>query len=341
MADGGVSLGLRATTASPRRALAWLLVLWSALVTHGSLHPWRFGAPTSLSLRWWEMWHQRSWWTTTGDVVGNVLLFVPWGLLAWLLWRNGTRPLRRALAVVAAGAAFAFALQLVQIVIPVRDPQASDVVWNTLGLLIGMACTRVPRPAGFDVHGLARYRVPLAMAALWQVLHWWPLKPGLSRVRMRGVWHALWQVPELVPLTALQAALSLLLLALLVRGLRARTLILCGSVALAVAGKLLTTGQPFTLSHAIGWLAGLGLGVVAWRLPLRPAALSGAAVALVCFAFKALRPLDLRDTALQAWWPALVAPVRGDAPTEPLAWVWVAYWLLAALILIRRSRSAA
>lgn len=339
-AAGGAQAGAGARAPSSRGALAWLLALWTALVTHGSLYPWRLDWSVSLGSRWWQMWHQPSWWTSTGDVLGNVVLFVPWGLLAWLLWRDERGREWRAAAVVVAGAWFAFALQLAQIVIPARDPQASDVAWNTLGVLLGIACTRLPRPSGIDAHGAARARVPLAMAALWLALQWWPLMPNLNRWHIRRVWHGLWQAPELAVSTALQAAFSLVLLALVWRSLRARAPMLCGLIALAVAGKLLTAGQVFTLSHLAGWAAGLGLAALAWRLPLRPVAWWGAATALVCFAFKALRPLDLRGTALQAWWPELAAPFSGTAPTDSLAWVWIAYWLLIALVLIRRARSA-
>ena len=67
-----------------------------------------------------HMVHQPSMWTSLGDVVGNVVLFVPVGMLGWALvhrWIGW----RRTLIVLAVGLAFAFALQVAQLFVPRRD----------------------------------------------------------------------------------------------------------------------------------------------------------------------------------------------------------------------------
>lgn len=121
--------------ADTRRVVRWLVLGYAVLVTLGSLYPWHFAWPASLSAAWAHMMNQRSWWTGWRDVVANVVLFVPVGVLGWALLRPSRLPmLLDAVLVIAAGFVFAFALQVAQIFVPRRDAAWSDVVWNTLGL---------------------------------------------------------------------------------------------------------------------------------------------------------------------------------------------------------------
>lgn len=122
-----------------RRVVRWLVLVYVVLVTLGSLYPWHFAWPPSLSEAWAHMMNQRSWWTGLRDVAANVVLFVPAGVLGWALLRpSRSLMLLGAVLVIGVGVAFAFALQVVQIFVPRRDAAWSDVVWNTLGLLGGL-----------------------------------------------------------------------------------------------------------------------------------------------------------------------------------------------------------
>lgn len=73
-------------------------------------------------------------WSSRGDVLGNVLLFLPWALVS--------RPLAGASAraqwsLLLSGLALAAGLQIMQIALPSRDAAVSDIVWNMVGLLLG------------------------------------------------------------------------------------------------------------------------------------------------------------------------------------------------------------
>jgi VanZ family protein len=323
-----------------RRALRWLLWLWAAFATHGSLYPWEFAWPASLPAAWAHMMHQDTWWTATGDVVGNVLLFAPIGALGWNLWREPRRGRwQRALVLMAAGVAFAFALQVAQIFIPARDAQLSDVVWNTLGLAIGMFGAASLPVARLARIGAAHVRIPLAMALWWICLQWWPLSPALNRRHIVRSLHLLWASPDWAALTAAQAALSLAVLGLLARALRPRLTIVVGCAVVAVMGKLMTAGQNVTVSHSVGLMAGTALAALSWRLSARRSAAFGAAIALLCFAVKTVRLLEMQlGDGLRAWLSPLL---RGSMGSDSLTWGWIAYWLLATLILAQIARNAA
>ena len=58
-----------------------LLLLCLLLITYGSLYPFHVVAPASLHDAWNAFITNFAVWTTRGDVIGNLALFVPLGLL--------------------------------------------------------------------------------------------------------------------------------------------------------------------------------------------------------------------------------------------------------------------
>ena len=72
------------------------------------------------------------------DDLLNLALFVPLGLA--VSWRS-----RRVAAAVVTGFLLSAAIELLQTVVPGRDPSLSDVVFNTLGTAIGALAGREPR----------------------------------------------------------------------------------------------------------------------------------------------------------------------------------------------------
>ena len=73
-------------------------------------------------------------------VIANVLLFVPWGFLAFVVADRATRPRRNAyLITLVAALAFATAIHLWQRFLPMRVTMPSDAIANALGALGGAA----------------------------------------------------------------------------------------------------------------------------------------------------------------------------------------------------------
>lgn len=69
------------------------------------------------------------------QIVGNVLLFVPFGFALPLALAR----CRKAAITVAVGAAVSLSIEVLQMVLPFRDPDIDDVVFNTVGTAIGYA----------------------------------------------------------------------------------------------------------------------------------------------------------------------------------------------------------
>ncbi len=314
------------------RATVWLAWIVFALVVHGSLYPWRFARPRSLAAAWDDMVQQPSLWTSLGDVVGNVVLFVPVGMLGWALVRRRIG-WRRTLLVLALGTAFAFVLQVAQLFIPYRSAALSDVVWNALGLLIGMAL--VAGGSRIHPHWLDRtsVRAPLAMTLLWLMLQWWPMVPRLDWQQIKNALKPLLLTPRWSILSAIEAALALLVLAMVMRPLRARAALLLALVVAGALGKLLMVHQALTLSRVVGWSVGLIGAWLLWRVPPRAAAWSIAAAALAWFTLDELRPFEFGDALGEFHWLPFAALLQGSLVANTWALTWHLFWLGTVMLL--------
>lgn len=321
-----------------RRATFWLAWVVAVLVVHGSLYPWRFAMPASLAQAWDHMVHQPSMWTTLGDVVGNVALFVPVGALGWSIvhrWIGW----RRTLIVLAVGVAFAFALQVAQLFVPQRDAALSDVVWNALGLLVGMALVA----GGSRIHlpwlGRESLRMPLTMVGLWIMLQWWPMVPRLDWQQIKNALKPLLLTPRWSAFSALEAALGLMVVGLMLRDVRWRGLLVLVLVAAAALGKLLMVHQALTLSRVSGWGIGL-LGVwLLWRAPARAAAWAMALAAWVWFTVDELRPFQFTDTVGEFHWLPFAALLQGSLVANTAALAWHLFWL-GTVMVVASARGA-
>jgi len=321
-----------------RRATFWLAWVVAVLVVHGSLYPWRFAMPVSLGQAWGHMVHQPSMWTTLGDVVGNVALFVPVGALGWALVHR-TIGWRRTLIVLAVGVAFAFVLQVAQLFVPQRDAALSDVVWNALGLLVGMVLVA----GGSRIHlpwlGRESLRAPQTMVVLWIMLQWWPMVPRLDWQQIKNALKPLLLTPRWSAFSALEAALGLMVVGLMLRAVRGRALLVLALVAAAALGKLLMVHQALTLSRVVGWGVGL-LGVwLLWRAPARVAAWAMALAAWVWFTVDELRPFQFTDTVGAFHWLPFAALLQGSLVANTAALAWHLFWL-GTVMLVASARGA-
>lgn len=129
-----------------RHAPSILLALVTAallLVTIGPVGQRLVGEEAPLGVLSLDLWLVSGTWTNGAlyEFLGNVALFVPWGVLA--LFVIGAR---RWWFAAALGVALTFAIELIQIPLPrISDPR--DLVANTLGVLIGIGIATVMRRA--------------------------------------------------------------------------------------------------------------------------------------------------------------------------------------------------
>ena len=107
------------------------------LIIYGSLYPFNFSVAKPDSLV--RLFFDGKLFTSAGDMLGNVLLFAPLGLIAMLNWAPAWGLTRAAISAALIGFSIALGLQILQIFLPARDAALADVIWNMAGMLSGAA----------------------------------------------------------------------------------------------------------------------------------------------------------------------------------------------------------
>ncbi|MCD2452519.1 VanZ family protein [Methylicorpusculum oleiharenae] len=115
-----------------------LFYLTVFLIFYGSVYPFNFHyVPFERDTLLGQLYQQDNIFGL-GDLIANIVLFVPYGALGILRHEFHRLPLKKAISLAFYGIIFSAALQLVQIYLPERVLSYSDVIWNMLGLFIGI-----------------------------------------------------------------------------------------------------------------------------------------------------------------------------------------------------------
>ena len=117
-----------------------------------------------------------------GDILANVILFVPIGFTGMHAARREASTVRRFLFVCLVGGIIAFLLQVMQILLPSRDENLQDVFWNVLGIAAGgvlahLAGTLSP-PSDVDNDDISL--VPLVLVGTWLIYRLIPFVPSID-----------------------------------------------------------------------------------------------------------------------------------------------------------------
>lgn len=117
--------------------MGFLLALTSALILYGTLYPFDFAVgahpgdvvsllTSSLNAR-----------PGRGDILSNVVLFLPFGFFAMQAWLPRAPRLVRLFVVLIMGAALSLGIECSQVYLPHRTPSLYDLALNVLGTLCG------------------------------------------------------------------------------------------------------------------------------------------------------------------------------------------------------------
>mgnify|MGYP001056581731 CR=1 FL=1 len=251
---------------SGTRILAIILLL----IAYGSLYPGNFSAPPAGSVhRFLTDFH---WFTSPGDVLGNIALFFPLGMAGVIFSRSGTSGRNKFIVLFFLSFVYAFALQFAQIWLPSRSAALTDVVWNVVGTISGMWAAHLVaahfrknkgKAASFDYSSL----FPLSILALWLLSHLIPLVPSLDWQKFKDALKPLFldfsfSFPELLMQAAGMFAVASAILALN----RPPALRLTGMLALTLLGKIVIVNLALNASTVTGLLAGYAGCLMVLRL---------------------------------------------------------------------------
>jgi VanZ family protein len=301
--------------------LLLLLLTAAALIAYGSLYPFNFDLAAYGAGEIHRLLTVDPLGTTRGDILGNVVLFAPLGLLGAAVRAGGGT--MRVLSVLLLGLAFAAALQVAQLFLPSRVPTLTDVVWNGLGLALGAAATAVPlvRRLLQNLERNLGTSVPGLLIAAWLGYRLAPFVPSVDFQLVKDSLKPLLLRPQLSALGVFHdfVAWSIVLhLWASVRRVGARDRL----ALLLIAGVL--AAEVFILDNTVSAsnVAGAFLAVVVWWLALHrvPARASGlAALLLALLVLQGLAPFDLRAAPASFHWVPFAGALGGNMMTAVIS----------------------
>lgn len=223
------------------------------------------------------------------DLLANTVLFVPFGLLGfWAMRHRGRRPLTAFLVVGGLGIALSLAIEVLQLFTRTRYTASTDLIVNTVGVVLGVGCGLLSVPAVERLRHselLQRWLCsPSAFGALAAAvgvaaLTWQPFLFSLDAGDLFPKLRDLVDDPFVLPETISREPLHFLMFFLFglgtaslfreqrVRGAVAKAVFLCTAAAFALEPtRLAVHHQTPAVSELAAKVAGCAVGAVAMAL---------------------------------------------------------------------------
>lgn len=180
-----------------------LLFLFAVIVSYGSIYPANFQMPAAdMSVVMQQFLQTCCVSTHAGDILANVLLFIPFGFLGMLAVADSAKSTRLVLFhVFFWGVLLALVLQLVQIYLPSRNQNLQDVAWNFLGIIGGAFAGNIARHYVSQSSSGSRQIVliPWILISAWLAYRLIPFVPALDFQGIKDSIKPLFLYAELIP----------------------------------------------------------------------------------------------------------------------------------------------
>ncbi len=160
-----------------------LVVAVSLLIIYGSLYPFNFDLESFDPGMLPALFDFRPGRTGRGDLLANIVLFLPFGFFAMQAAQHRTR-WTTWLAILVAGFILAHGIQIAQIVVPGRVPSSGDTLLNMVGCALGclLGTLRMPRLAAAT--DISTGPLPVStILALFLVV--WNLRPFIPSIDLQ------------------------------------------------------------------------------------------------------------------------------------------------------------
>lgn len=314
-----------------------LLILISVLIGYGSLYPFDFapgeGGLTELSTFFTQPDLQMS----RGDLVGNLLLFTPYGFVAASMAGTRKHPASALAVLLGLGGSLALALQFAQLWLPSRVPALGDVFVNIAGMLLGVTAAGLARRLMPSLPGnRAQPLIPLGLALSWLAYQWFPFVPTLDLQNITNALKPLLLSPQFDAPRTLHTAVAWLaffkLWDIIAAG-RTSSLMLAAVGVFIVGAKVLIVGAGISLNNVLG----LGLALAFLRWCNAPSALPVLLIAMLLSLFlSGLAPFAIQNTPSAFHWIPFTGMLEGDMGNNLMNLIEKTYFYGALILLMTR-----
>ena len=283
------------------------LLAYLCLLYYGSLYPFSgWHAPLYPLMQFLPFWPAR---LDRADVLQNLLVYAPFGLLCTLWLVRYVPVTRAALLAVALGAMVSFSIECLQQFNPSRVASSVDIVMNTLGTAGGAILSTTIVRHTFSGRLILAWRdrwfrhgalanTGLVVLGFWMLSQTSPLVPSLDvghlRHALAGLWralhdpHALDQA-RLARYTCMTAGLGVLLVLLGQPGKPVMVLFAAALCAVLLA-KIIVISRVLSLEAICGSALALAACLIVRHLPARLLPLLGMALVAAGFTISEMMP---------------------------------------------------
>jgi len=285
-------------------AAIWIIV--TVIIAYGSLSPFDF---QTNDLNWvtfdlfLRSWQTRSSW---GDLLGNIILFVPFGIAGMLSTRNLRFVSLNVLLVLASGLILAVGLQFAQLYLPGRTAALYDAIWNTFGLTVGMFVAFVANNYILRLHIQKRSipLIPLFLLGIWCTYRLIPFVPTIDFQAIKDSLKPLLIHPEISLLAVFINAVSWMLAGYFLKYLPGPggTLGKLGLLMACIFGlEVLIVANDVTASNIVGALIALMFSAM-FLDRIKGIATMLAILLAISIVFQGLAPFDPRSVIATFNW---------------------------------------
>jgi VanZ family protein len=257
-----------------QRTARWLLAAAVLLILYGSLFPFEFAPRADLRLS--ELAASLAFQhASRGDVVANLLLYVPLGLCMAIALPQRWSGAAKIVLTVATGVLLSIAVELVQTMEAARVASLTDVLLNAAGTALGAAAALLYVALGTHVRvpGLLESRpapVPLGLILLWLCYRLAPFVPTLDWQKFKDSLKPVFLNPSIHAFDVLRFLVGWLVIAHAVRLIWRREFAVLAIVTLAAGtqlGRILVVGKELNPAELVAIAAMFALMPLVQRLP--------------------------------------------------------------------------
>ena len=334
-----------AASDSPRvRTIArWLVLATVLLILYGSLFPFRFsslghfdlwGNITSLSLAR----------ASRGDVVANLLLYMPLGLCLMLAWPAQWTRFKGLVWAILLGSLLSLCVELLQVHASSRVSSLTDLALNAAGTAIGAFAAIVYLAIGSTIRipGLAAGRpdpVPLGLIALWLAFRLAPFVPTIDWQKYKDALKPLLLTPELAWLDVLRYLVGWLVVGYAVRQVWRREYApyaLAVLAGLVLIGRVMVVGKTLSASEVTALVACIPLAAVLIVVADRRRTLILALLLIAAIVVAGLKPFELQMPAQKFSWVPFMSSLNDNLEVNYSVLLEKCFWYFALIWLLTR-----
>jgi glycopeptide antibiotics resistance protein len=321
-------------------AARWLTLATCVLILYGSLFPFSFSSLRSVDL-WALVTGLQFIRSSRGDVVANVLLYLPLGYCLTLSWPARWKRGAGLACAVLLGAMLSLGVELLQAHLRFRVPSLTDLIFNAAGTGFGALAALVYLGIGSTIHipGIGPGRpdpVPFVVIGLWLAYRLAPFVPTIDWQKYKDALKPLLLAPELAAFDVFRYVVGWLAVGFAVQKLWRRDsalYALAALVAMVMVGRIMVVGKTLSASEAVALAACIPITtLVAPLAAARRATLVAALLGLVIL-IAGLSPFVLGAPHSFSWVPFMGSlsnnlELNTSALLEKTFWCFALIWLM-------------